>query len=161
MFKSIHPLLTGQVLSQLADMGHGDEIVIFDANFPAASLGCRLIRMPGTSATDVLGAVLSVLPLDDFVEALGAAVNAPGERQEIYPEFEAALAQAEGRTVRMEPVEHFAFYDRARAASAVIATGERRPSTSSSRRVSCVPEKSAMLDAISTSGRSRAVIMAG
>lgn len=126
MLKLIHPLLTGQLLSTLADMGHGDEIVIADANFPAASLGPTLIRMPGTSATDVLGAVLSVLPLDQFVDMPAAAMDSPDERPEIYPEFEAALALAEGRAVRMEPVERFAFYERARAAYAVIATGERR-----------------------------------
>lgn len=126
MLKSIDPLLTGPLLAILAEMGHGDEIVVVDANFPAASLGPPLIRMPGTRATEVLRAVLSVLPLDDFVEAPAAAMDAPGDRPEIYPEFEAALREAEGRAVAMEPLDRFAFYDRARAASAVVATGERR-----------------------------------
>jgi L-fucose mutarotase len=126
MLKSINPLLTGDLLAILCDMGHGDEIVITDANFPAASMARRLIRMPGISATDVLVAVLSVVPLDDFVDHPAAAMDAPGERPAIYPEYEAALKKAEGRVITLEPVERFAFYDRAKAAYAVIATGERR-----------------------------------
>lgn len=126
MLKSINPLLTGDLLAILSDMGHGDEIVITDANFPAASIARRLVRMPGISATDVLRAVLSVLPLDDFVDRPAAAMDAPGQRPAIYPEFEAALKEAEGRTLTLEPVERFAFYERAKVAYAVIATGERR-----------------------------------
>lgn len=126
MLKSINPLLTGELLAILSDMGHGDEIVISDANFPAASITHRLIRLPGISATDALAAVLSVIPLDDFVDHPAAAMDAPGQRPAIYPEFEAAMKQAEGRAITLEPVERFAFYDRAKAAYAVIATGERR-----------------------------------
>ena len=126
MLKSINPLLSGDLLAILSDMGHGDEIVITDANFPAASVAQRLIRLPGLSATDVLAAVLSVFPLDDFVDHPATAMDAPGERPAIYPEFEAALQEAEGRAIALEPVDRFAFYDRARVAYAVIATGERR-----------------------------------
>ncbi|MGA0540574.1 RbsD/FucU family protein [Neotabrizicola sp. VNH66] len=126
MLKTINPLLTGELLAILSDMGHGDEIVITDANFPAAAVAQRLIRMPGITATDALEAVLSVLPLDDFVEQPAAAMDAPGERPAIYPEFEAALLAAEGRPLVLEPVDRFAFYDRTKTAYAVIATGERR-----------------------------------
>jgi L-fucose mutarotase len=126
MLKSVDPLLTGELLAILSDMGHGDEVVIADANFPAASVARRLVRLPGSTATDVLDAVLSVLPLDDFVDRPAAAMDAPGERPAIYPAFEAALARAEGRPLELEPVDRFAFYDRAKAAYAVIATGERR-----------------------------------
>ena len=126
MLKSVDPLLTGELLAILSDMGHGDEVVIADANFPAASVARRLVRLPGSTATDVLDAVLSVLPLDDFVDRPAAAMDAPGDRPAIYPAFEAALARAEGRPLELEPVERFAFYDRAKAAYAVIATGERR-----------------------------------
>jgi len=126
MLKSVDPLLTGELLAILSDMGHGDEVVIADANFPAASVARRLVRLPGSTVTDVLDAVLSVLPLDDFVDRPAAAMDAPGERPAIYPAFEAALARAEGRPLELEPVERFAFYDRAKAAYAVIATGERR-----------------------------------
>lgn len=126
MLKTINPLLTGDLLAILSDMGHGDEVVITDANFPAAAVARRLVRLPGSSATDVLDAVLSVLPLDDFVDQPAGAMDAPGHRPEIYPEFEASLARAEGRPLALEPVERFTFYDRAKAAYAVIATGERR-----------------------------------
>ncbi len=124
--KSINPLLSGELLAILSDMGHGDEIVITDANFPAASMARRLIRLPGISSTDALTAVLTVLPLDDFVDRPAAAMDAPGQRPAIYSEYDAALKKAEGRAIVLEPVERFAFYDRAKAAYAVIATGELR-----------------------------------
>ena len=126
MLKSINPLLTGELLSILSDMGHGDEIVIVDANFPADSMAQRLVRLPGISATDALEAVLSVLPVDDFVDFPAAAMDAPGERPPIYPEFEMLLEKAEGRVIPLDPVDRFAFYERTKDAYAVIATGERR-----------------------------------
>lgn len=126
MLKSINPLLTGELLAILCDMGHGDEIVIADANFPASSTARRLIRLPGISATDVVTAVLSVFPLDDFVERPAAAMDAPGEHPAIYPEYESIIRKGEGRSIALQPMERFAFYDRAKAAYAVIATGERR-----------------------------------
>lgn len=126
MLKTLNPLLTGELLAILADMGHGDEIAIVDANFPADSMAQRLVRLPGISATDALEAVLSLLPLDDFVDHPAAAMDAPGERPAIYPEFEAALERAEGRALTLEPVERFAFYARTQQAYAVVATGERR-----------------------------------
>ena len=85
MLKSVDPLLTGELLAILSDMGHGDEVVITDANFPAASVARRLVRLPGSTATDVLDAVLSVLPLDDFVDRPAAAMDAPGERPVSLP----------------------------------------------------------------------------
>ncbi len=126
MLKGLDPLLTGDLLQVLADMGHGDEIAIVDANFPAATMARRLVRLPGSTATEALAAVLSLMPLDDFVDHPAAAMDAPGERPAIYPEFEAAMAAAEGRPVALEPVERFAFYERAKATYATIATGERR-----------------------------------
>ena len=126
MLKGLDPLLTGDLLQVLADMGHGDEIAIVDANFPAATMARRLVRLPGSTATEALAAVLSLMPLDDFVDHPAAAMDAPGERPAIYPEFEAAMAAAEGRPVALKPVERFAFYERAKASYATIATGERR-----------------------------------
>ncbi len=126
MLKSINPLLTGDLLAILSDMGHGDELVITDANFPAAAVAQRLIRLPQISATDTLEAVLSVFPLDDFVDQPTAAMDAPGEPPAIYTDFEALSKAAEGREISLELIDRFAFYDRAKAAYAVIATGERR-----------------------------------
>lgn len=126
MLKSIDPLLTGALLAILSDMGHGDEIVIADANFPAASVARRLVQLPAIAATDVLAAVLSVFPLDDFVDRPAGVMDASGARPEIYALFEAAVEKAEGRAIPLEQVDRFAFYDRARAAYAVVSTGERR-----------------------------------
>lgn len=68
MLKNIPALLGPELLSTLRAMGHGDEIAIVDANFPAEFLGPLVIRADGVSATDMLDAILSVMPLDDFVE---------------------------------------------------------------------------------------------
>lgn len=126
MLKNIHPLLTGDLLSILADMGHGDELVIVDANFPARALAKRLVQLPASSATDALAAVLSVLPLDDFVDQPAAAMRAPEERPALYSMFDDLLQQAEGRAIDIELIDRFAFYDRTEQAYATVATGEAR-----------------------------------
>ena len=126
MLKSIDPLLTGELLAILSDMGHGDEIVLTDANFPAAAVAQRLVRLPMINADMAAKAILSVLPLDDFVEAPAAAMATPDTRPEIYDDFERILAEAEGKAVQMEQIDRFAFYDRTKIAYAVVATGERR-----------------------------------
>ncbi|WP_377294618.1 RbsD/FucU family protein [Rhizobium sp. SG2393] len=128
MLKSINPLLTGPLLAILADMGHGDEIVIADANFPADALAQRLIQMPGISATQVQEAVLSLFPLDEFVDMPTAVMRVPegNGRAPIYDEFDKISADAEGKPVGLELIDRFAFYDRAKEAYAIISTGERR-----------------------------------
>ncbi|KAB2699641.1 RbsD/FucU domain-containing protein [Ochrobactrum sp. GPK 3] len=126
MLKNINPLLTGSLLSILADMGHGDDLVIVDANYPAQASGVPVLDFPGISATAMAEAVLSVLPLDDFVDKPAAVMKAPNETPAIYGEFEAVIAVAEGRKIAVDPLERFAFYDRATEAFAVIRTGERR-----------------------------------
>jgi L-fucose mutarotase len=126
MLKTIDPLLSGALLQILADMGHGDEIVIVDANYPASANAKRLARLDGISATAALQAVLSLLPLDDFVEE-PAAVMTPGtEWPPVLDEFQAIVDRAEGKAIPVTGMERFAFYDRARGAYAMIATGERR-----------------------------------
>jgi len=110
MLKNINPLLTGSLLEVLADMGHGDDLVIVDANYPAQSSGVHVLDFPGITATDMAEAVLSLLPLDDFVDK----------------EFESVIEKAEGRKISVDPVERFAFYHRARDAFAIIRTGEKR-----------------------------------
>lgn len=126
MLKNINPLLTGDLLAILADMGHGDELVIVDANFPASALAQRLVRLPASSATDALDAILGLLPLDDFVERPTAAMDAPDGRPALYGEFDSLLRDAEGREIAIEPIDRFDFYERTRHAYAVVATGERR-----------------------------------
>ncbi len=129
MLKNTDPLLNPDLLYILAAMGHGDEIAIVDANFPAESMGERTVRLDGVNATRALDAVLTVLPLDDFVERPAAVMQVVGDADaepETVREFKATAAAAEGRTVEFEAVERFAFYDRTREAFAVVATGERR-----------------------------------
>jgi len=129
MLKGINPLLGPDLLHCLAAMGHGDELVIADANFPATAVARRLLRLDGASATAALEAVLSVLPLDQYVEApaaVMAVVGKPTEVPDTVRDFQALLDRAGGSAVRIERVERFAFYERARSAFAVLATGERR-----------------------------------
>jgi L-fucose mutarotase len=126
MLKTIDPLLSGALLQILADMGHGDEIVIVDANYPASANAKRLARLDRISATAALQAVLSLLPLDDFVEE-PAAVMTPGtEWPPVLDEFQAIVDRAEGKAIPVTGMDRFAFYERARGAYAMIATGERR-----------------------------------
>jgi len=126
MLKMLDPLLCGSLLAILADMGHGEEIVLADANFPSAGLARRLVELPGTSVTDVLDAVLTLFPLDDFVDKPVAVMAAPADAAPMYDGFQRAVDAAEGRSIVIEPIDRFAFYDRAKLAYAVVATGERR-----------------------------------
>ncbi|MCT4373103.1 ribose ABC transporter [Yangia mangrovi] len=126
MLKIIDPLLTGELLAILRDMGHGDEIVLVDANFPAARVAQRLVRLPGIGIDRAAEAILSLFPLDDFVEAPAAVMACPDGRPEIFDIFDSLLVEAEGTPVTVEEIDRFDFYDRTKEAYAVIATGERR-----------------------------------
>jgi L-fucose mutarotase len=128
MLKLITPLLGPDLLATLRAMGHGDEIVIADANFPAENLGPATIRADGITATDLLDAILTVLPLDDFVDqaAIGmAVVGDPDARQPIYDDFSAIIRRHEPSQT-FSTIERFAFYDRARKAAAIVQSGETR-----------------------------------
>ena len=130
MLKGLDPLLGPDLLHILAAMGHGDELVIADANFPAASIARRLVRLDGVDAPRALRAVLSVLPVDTFTPtpaAVMAVVGDPGAVPPPVRDFQPIVDTAAGRPVRLEVLERFAFYERARAAFAVVATGEPRP----------------------------------
>ena len=130
MLKGLDPLLGPDLLHVLAAMGHGDELVIADANFPAASIARRLVRLDGVDAPRALRAVLSVLPVDTFTPtpaAVMAVVGDPGAVPPPVRAFQPIVDAAAGRPVRIEVLERFAFYERARAAFAVVATGEPRP----------------------------------
>ncbi|MCF8161262.1 MAG: ribose ABC transporter [Polaromonas sp.] len=127
MLIGISPLLSPDLLHALASMGHGDEIVLADANFPAATLGKRLIRLPGVSAPAALQAVLSVMPLDSFVEQPALTMQIVGDsltRPATVAEFD-ALLQQQGHNASAA-IERQAFYQRAAQAFAVVATGELR-----------------------------------
>lgn len=129
MLKNIDPLLSPELLYALRAMGHGDEIVIVDANFPAVSVARRLIRLDGADILQAGAAVLSVLPLDSFVEHMALrmeVVGKPDELPQIQQEFQGIVDTHAGRALPMGSIERHAFYERAKKAYAVIATSERR-----------------------------------
>ena len=128
MLKGLDPLLNADLLYVLAAMGHGDELIIVDANFPDTAHAERLVRLDGNSATDALSVILSVLPLDTFIPA-PCATMAPvdgGPEPAVVAQFKRIAAAAEGRTVEFEEVERFAFYERAADSFAIVSTSERR-----------------------------------
>ena len=134
MLKNLDPLLNADVLYALRAMGHGDELVLCDTNFPADSVARRttfgrLLRIDGVSAARAARAILSVLPLDTFVEQPALRMEIVGQPAEVPPvqaELQAEIDHAEGRPWPMGSIERFAFYERARQAYCVIATGEPR-----------------------------------
>lgn len=127
MLKGLSPLLSPDLLHVLASMGHGDEIVLVDANFPAATHARRLIQLPGLDATRVLDAVLSLLPLDDFVPDAAFTMQVVGDASAVPPAVQdfAEVLQRHGERAPAA-LERFAFYARAAQAFAVVATGETR-----------------------------------
>ena len=129
MLKNLDPVLNAELLHALRQMGHGDEIAIVDANYPAHSAGPQVIRLDGVDAVRALDAILSVLPLDEFVpEACWRmeVVGAPNEEQPIFSEFRQTIARREGPQFALAALERYAFYARAAKCFAVVATSERR-----------------------------------
>ena len=129
MLRGLDPILSPELLYTLRAMGHGDEIVIADANFPAEASARTLIRLDGIEATRVLAAVLSVMPLDSFVDDPAISMQMVDDPDGVPPvigEFQKVIDQTADHPARIRPLERFAFYDRARDAFAVIQTGERR-----------------------------------
>lgn len=130
MLKGIDPLLDADLLSVLAAAGHGDEIVLVDRNFPAASVARRLVRASGHSVTTVAAATFSVLPIDTYVDPplwRMEVVGAPDEVPAVASELLGVAEGAEGRRLAMGSLERIVFYERAARAFAVVATGESRP----------------------------------
>lgn len=134
MLKGIDPRLNAEVLYTLAAMGHGDTLIVSDTNFPAQSIANatevgELLRIGNVSAGEAVEAILSVLPLDTFVDDFAGRMEIVGEPDTIPPvqqEVQAAIDAAEGAHRPMVSVERFSFYDMAKNAYAVIQTGERR-----------------------------------
>ena len=131
MLKGIDPLLNADVLYALRAMGHGDDLIIADTNFPSDSVARdttlgEVLRIDRPAA-EVVRAVLSVYPIDTFVDDAAARMEVVGEPETILPvmqEVQAEVSAADGPT--MISIERYAFYDRAKEAYAVIQTGERR-----------------------------------
>jgi len=134
MLKGIDPRLNAEVLFALRAMGHGDVLILADTNFPSESVAAEtvlgsLLRMDNLTSAEAADAVLSVLPLDTFVDDFAGRmeiVDAPDEIPPVQTEVQAAIDNAEGEARPMVSIERFAFYDLAKQAYAVIQTGERR-----------------------------------
>ncbi|MGX5848916.1 RbsD/FucU family protein [Mesorhizobium sp. PL10] len=133
MLKGINPLLNADVLQALRAMGHGDDLIICDTNFPADSVAKqtvlgKLLRIDAPAA-DVVKAVLSLYPLDTFVDDAAARMEIVGKPADIPPvqkEVQKQIDKAEGKAWPMISVERYAFYERAKKAYCVIQTGELR-----------------------------------
>jgi L-fucose mutarotase len=134
MLKNIDPMLNADVLRALRAMGHGDDVVLCDTNFPADSVARqtvigKLLRIDNVTAARAARAVLSVMPLDAFVDKPALRMEIVGKPDEVPPvqaEVQKEVDAAEGKSWPMGSVERFAFYDLARKAYCVIQTGERR-----------------------------------
>ena len=127
MLKGIPSILSPELLKILMEMGHGDEIVIADGNFPGAAIAQRLVRLDGHGVTEILDAVMKFFPLDTYTEKpVGLMEVVPGDdvKPTIWEDYKAVINKYEPENCKIEFIERFSFYERAKKAYAVIATGE-------------------------------------
>lgn len=130
MLKGIPPILSPELLKALCEMGHGDELVIADGNFPSQSIGKNavVVRADGHSAADILDAVLQLIPLDAYVDKPVALMElVPGDTcgtPVIWETYRNILTKHEPNNSDIQMTERFAFYERAKNAYLIIATGE-------------------------------------
>jgi L-fucose mutarotase len=127
MLKNIPPCLSPELMSILMRMGHGDEIVLADGNFPAESHAQRLVRADGHGVPELLDAILRFFPLDTFVDhpaSVMEPVDGATPEPPIWSDYRAILKKHEERDVELRPVERFRFYDFAKSAFAIVASGE-------------------------------------
>jgi L-fucose mutarotase len=134
MLRNFDNRLTADVIYALRAMGHGDDLVIADTNFPSDSVARqttlgKLLRMDNLTAAEAAEAILSVMPLDSFVDHPAERMEMVGKPKEIPPvqaEVQKVIDKAEGKSWPMGSVERFAFYERAKKSYCVIVTGETR-----------------------------------
>lgn len=127
MLKGISPLISPELIKVLDEMGHGDEIVLADANFPSASMGKRVIRANGIGTVALLDAILRLFPLDQYDEShfvLMQVVPSDPVKTPIWDEYRTVLRKYEPNA-QIQTVERFAYYERAKAAYCILATGEK------------------------------------
>ncbi|MCG7504931.1 RbsD/FucU family protein [Mesorhizobium retamae] len=127
MLRGIHPLLGPDLLHALRSMGHGDEIVIADGNFPASTQGPKVVRADGLGGEALLEAILTHMPLDTYAPAAAfrmAVVEDPDRLPDICRSYQSIVDRLAGPFV-IAPLERFAFYERAAKAAYIVASGER------------------------------------
>lgn len=135
MLKGIDQRLSAEIVHVLMLMGHGDDLVICDVNHPAASIAAqttygKLVDMAGCDIPAAAAAILSLMPLDTFVEAPVARMQVVGDpyaQVPIFARMQAAVDTAENRPVQMRALERFAFYAEAKRAFAIIRTADSGP----------------------------------
>ena len=128
MLKNVPPILSPELMKVLMEMGHGDEIVLADGNFPAASVARRLIRCDGHGVPDLLEAVLKFFPLDVYVDRpVGLMAVVPGDKTKptIWEQYRTILRNSGEQFSEFDFIERFAIYERAKQAYAVVATSEK------------------------------------
>ena len=127
MLKNIPKILSPELVKTLMEMGHGDEIVIADGNFPAEAIGKRVIRCDGHGVPELLEAIMQLFPLDTYTEKPVMLMEVvPGDPvvPTIWEDYKNIINKYEPENCKIEMIERFAFYERAKTAFAVVATGE-------------------------------------
>ena len=127
MLKGIPPVISPDLMQVLMSMGHGDELVLADGNFPAASIAQRLVRADGHGVSELLEAIGRFFPLDTYAEdnvVVMGVVAGDDVDPVIWKDYARLLGEAEGKKVALTEIDRFEFYDRAREAFAVVATSE-------------------------------------
>lgn len=129
MLRGISPLISPELLSLLSRMGHGDEIVIADANFPGETICKQVLRADGVSASDLLDAILLLFPIDEYVKdpvVMMQPVAGDTADPALEASYEASVKKHSPKAPGIKKIERFAFYDRAKLAFAAVITGETR-----------------------------------
>lgn len=130
MLRKIPRIITPDFMKQLMEMGHGDEIVLGDANFPAVSMGRPVIHLEGSKITEIMKAIMPYFPLDDYVTEnviLMSVVEGKGEKPRVWEQYRNIIEanDKEGYFYGFSYLERQEFYERAKKACAIVATGER------------------------------------
>ncbi|QDV49403.1 RbsD/FucU family protein [Gimesia fumaroli] len=127
MLKGIPPILSPDLMNTMMNMGHGDDIVLADGNFPADSHAQRIIRLDGHGVPEILDAMLQFFPLDTFVDQPAGLMNPVDEKTAeppIWSTYQQLIQKHDSRKFELEKIERFEFYERAKLAYAIVATSE-------------------------------------
>ena len=130
MLINIDPILSPEILHTLRSMGHGDKLILSDSNFPAYSMNSKVHRLDGVDAARAAKAILSVFPLDSFIESPIQRMEIdgkPDEINEVHKELMQTTAEVAGDHWKISSIERFKFYEEAKKAFAIITTNETRP----------------------------------
>ena len=134
MLININPILSPELLFILRSMGHGDKLILADANFPANTMNKRIIRLDGVNISDAAKAILSVFPLDSFLVSQGKAAvsrmevdERPQELLDSHKEFINIVKQVSGSNWNVGSIERQSFYEEAKKSYAIVTTTDARP----------------------------------